>query len=120
VYNNFSCVERGEYKRQGQLKLTENANMVKERVSEDGGRQDRKKITKLISLENWLESIKMQKYLQNFLNKGYDNYEFIILTMCNEFTMLNDMKLKNDIGIEDYDDRNQILTRLYRGKNIEI
>lgn len=103
------------------MKLTENAMIAKERtserVSEDSGRQEKKKITKLINLENWLESIKMQKYLQNFVNKGYDNYEFIILTMCNEFMMLNDMKLKNDIGIEDYEDRNQILTRLYRGKH---
>ena len=46
---------------------------------------------------------------------GYENYEFIILMMCNEFLMLNDMRLKNDLGIAEYDDRNEILTKLYRG-----
>jgi len=97
------------------LKLTESGLITREENGEDV-KEDRRKMTKLPSLDVWLRSMKMEKYQENFIETGYENYEFIILLMCNEYLMLNDMRLKNDLGIAEYDDRNEILTRLYRDR----
>lgn len=107
--------EREEFKRLGLLKLTESGLITREENGEDV-KEDRRKMTKLPSLDVWLRSMKMEKYQENFIETGYENYEFIILLMCNEYLMLNDMRLKNDLGIAEYDDRNEILTRLYRDR----
>jgi len=99
----------------GLLKLTESGLLAREGNGEDV-KEERRKMTKLPSLEVWLKSIKMEKYQENFVETGFDNYEFMILMMCNEHLMLNDMKLKNDLKIMEYDDRNEILTKLYRDR----
>ena len=99
----------------GLLKLTESGLLAREGNGEDV-KEERRKMTKLPSLDVWLKSIKMERYQENFVETGFDNYEFMILMMCNEHLMLNDMKLKNDLKIMEYDDRNEILTKLYRGK----
>jgi len=112
-------IERGEFKRQGLLKFTENALYVKELDGEDVKeiKEEKKKTAKLPKMEDWLESMKMEKYLDNFVSIGYDSYEFLLLMMCSEHFMLNDMKLKNDMKISESEDRHEILTRLYKGEN---
>lgn len=99
------------------LKFTENAIYVRELDGEDvtEAKEEKKKAAKLPKIEDWLFSMKMTKYLDNFTTAGYDSYEFLLLMMCSEHFMVNDMNLKNDIKIESYEDRNEILTRLYRG-----
>jgi len=99
------------------LKFTENALYVKELEGEDIKeiKEEKQKAAKLPKMEDWLFSMKMTKYLENFVSAGFDSYEFLLMMMCSEHFMLNDMKLKNDVKIEEYEDRNEILTRLYRG-----
>ena len=68
-------------------------------------------IKKDFSLENWLKKTKMIKYKQNFIDNGFDLFEFFILQMFSSLP-IDDYILKDELKIENEKDRDIILLRL--------
>ena len=69
------------------------------------------KIKKDFNLEHWLNKINMIKYKQNFLENGYDLFEYFFLQMFSSIP-IDDYILKEELGIENDKDRDVILLRL--------
>ena len=69
------------------------------------------KMKKFFNLELWLNKIKLIKYKQNFIENGFDLFEYFILQM---FTILpiDDNILRDELNIENDKDRDIILLRL--------
>ena len=69
------------------------------------------KIRKEFNLEKWLNKIKMIKYKENFIENGFDLFEYFILQMFSTVP-IDDYILKEELGIENDKDRDIILLRL--------
>ena len=61
--------------------------------------------------EKWLNKIKMIKYKENFIENGFDLFEYFILQMFSTVPV-DDSVLKEELGIENDKDRDIILLRL--------
>ena len=69
------------------------------------------KIRKEFNLEKWLNKIRMIKYKENFIENGFDLFEYFILQMFSTVP-IDDYILKEELGIENDKDRDIILLRL--------
>ena len=69
------------------------------------------KIRKEFILEKWLNKIGMIKYKENFIENGFDLFEYFILQMFST-APVDDSVLKEELGIENDKDRDIILLRL--------
>ena len=69
------------------------------------------KIKKEFILEKWLNKIGMIKYKGNFIENGFDLFEYFILQMFSTVPV-DDFLLKEELGIENDKDRDIILLRL--------
>lgn len=106
--------ERGDYKRQGIFKYSKPSTMEEGQVIKKESFAEETYV-KFPTLRDWLAFLKFPNYYQNFYDAGYEDYEYLIMMMCSEHYLLNDMIIKNDIKITDADHRNKILLRLYQG-----
>ena len=78
------------------------------------------KIKKEFNLDHWLNKINLIKYKQNFLENGFDLFEYFILQMFSSIP-IDDYILKEELGIENDKDRDVILLRLNKDiKHITI
>ena len=66
---------------------------------------------KRYQLEQWLNKLKMNKYKNNFINNGFDLFEFFILQMFSSIP-IDDNILKDDISIKNIKDRDFILLQI--------
>jgi len=62
-------------------------------------------------LNNWLKDIKLDMYLENFLNAGYHSKELLVYQMISKQPLNNDI-LEYEIGIEKLGFRKRILNEL--------
>ena len=69
------------------------------------------KSKKLFSLDQWLYKIKMIKYKENFIENGFDLFEYFVLQMFSTIPV-DDYILREELKIEDDKDRDIILLRL--------
>ena len=69
------------------------------------------KSKKLFSLDQWLYKIKMIKYKENFIENGFDLFEYFVLQMFSAIPV-DDYILREELKIEDDKDRDIILLRL--------
>ena len=69
------------------------------------------KIKNEFNLEKWLNKINLIKYKQNFIENGFDYFEFFILQMFSTVP-IDDYILKEELNIENDKDRDIILIRL--------
>ena len=72
-------------------------------------------VKKLFNLEQWLSEINMIKYKENFIENGFDFFEYFILQMFSTIP-IDDYILKEELKIEEEKDRDIILLKL----NIDI
>ena len=63
------------------------------------------------SIQKWLYKERLSKYINNFINAGYQSLELLLIQMASKYK-LNDKILKNDIGIYNDEDRKKILESL--------
>ena len=66
---------------------------------------------KKYQLEFWLARIKMIKYKENFINNGFDYFEYFILQMFSSIP-IDDNILKDELGINSINDRDFILLQI--------
>ena len=66
---------------------------------------------KRYQLEQWLNKLRMNKYKNNFINNGFDLFEYFILQMFSSIP-IDDNILKDDIGIKNVKDRDFILLQI--------
>ena len=64
-------------------------------------------------IEQWLININMIKYKQNFIENGFDKFEYFFLQMFASFPIDSNI-LKNSIGIGNEKDRDLILLQLQK------
>ena len=77
-------------------------------------RSTNKKIEENIyEIEQWLININMIKYKKNFIENGFDKFEYFFLQMFGSFPIDSNI-LKNSIGIGNEKDRDLILLQLQR------
>jgi hypothetical protein len=69
------------------------------------------KIKNIFNLEQWLIKIKMIKYRDNFIENGFDLFEYFILQMFSTIP-IDDYIIKEELKIENDKDRDIILLRL--------
>ena len=69
------------------------------------------KSKKLFNLDQWLYKIKMIKYKENFIENGFDLFEYFVLQMFSTIPV-DDYILREELKIEDDKDRDIILLRL--------
>ena len=69
------------------------------------------KIRKDFNMDQWLLTIKMIKYRENFLENGFDLFKFFILQMFSSIP-IDDYILKEELGIDNDKDRDIILLKL--------
>ena len=69
------------------------------------------KIRKEFNLDQWLNKINMIKYKKNFIENGFDLFEYFILQMFSTIP-IDDYILKEELDIENDKDRDIILLRL--------
>ena len=69
------------------------------------------KIKKDFNLDQWLNKINMIKYKENFIENGFDLFEFFILQMFSSVP-IDDYLLKEELDIQNDKDRDIILLRL--------
>ena len=69
------------------------------------------KIRKEFILDKWLNKINMIKYKENFIENGFDFFDYFILQMFSTFPV-DDYVLKEELGIQNDKDRDIILLRL--------
>ena len=69
------------------------------------------KIKKDFNLDQWLNKIKMIKYKDNFIENGFDLFEYFILQMFTSIPV-DDHILKDELDIQNDKDRDIILLRL--------
>ena len=67
----------------------------------------------VFEIEEWLININMIKYKQNFIENGYDKFEYFFLQMFGSFPIDSNL-LKNWIGIKNDKDRDLILLQLQK------
>ena len=63
------------------------------------------------NLKNWLEEIKVENYLENFIKNGYHSIELMMLQMESK-NPITDEILKDEIGIEKIGHRSRIINKL--------
>ena len=63
------------------------------------------------NLKNWLEEIKIENYLENFIKNGYHSIELMMLQMESK-NPITDEILKDEIGIEKIGHRSRIINKL--------
>ena len=68
-------------------------------------------IKKIFSLEQWLNEINLIKYKENFVENGFDFFEYFILQMFSTIP-IDDNILKEELKIEEEKDRDIILLKL--------
>ena len=69
------------------------------------------KYKKMFNLDAWLNKIKMIKYKDNFIENGFDFFEYFILQMFSTIPV-DDYIIKEELKIENDKDRDIILLRL--------
>ena len=69
------------------------------------------KTKRMFNLEQWLNKIKMMKYKDNFIENGFELFEYFILQMFSTFP-IDDFILKEELKIDNNKDRDIILLRL--------
>ena len=62
-------------------------------------------------LEQWLSKLRMNKYKNNFINNGFDMFEYFILQMFSSIP-IDENILKDDIKIKNVKDRDFILLQI--------
>ncbi len=60
---------------------------------------------------NWLKNLKIENYLENFLEGGYHSIELILMQMNCKFP-INDFILKDELGILKVGHRARIINKL--------
>jgi len=65
----------------------------------------------IIKLKNWLNNLKIEYYLNNFLDNGYYSLELLLMQM-NSNNPINSLFLKDDIGIDKLGHRLRIINKL--------
>ena len=70
-----------------------------------------KKKKNIYDMDNWLTNINMIKYKQNFLDNGFDKFEYFFLQMFGSVPLDFNI-LKNSLNIESEKDRDLILLQL--------
>jgi hypothetical protein len=73
----------------------------------------RKRKDNVYEIEQWLININMIKYKNNFIENGFDKFEYFFLQMFGNFPIDTNI-LKNAIGITNEKDRDLILLRLQK------
>ena len=73
----------------------------------------RKRKDNVYEIEQWLININMIKYKNNFIENGFDKFEYFFLQMFGNFPIDSNI-LKNAIGITNGKDRDLILLRLQK------
>ena len=69
-------------------------------------------------LKNWLQKLKVEAYLMNFIKGGYHSLELLLIQMATESPLTQEI-LKNEIGIDIVGYRSRILNKLKEdGKNM--
>ena len=68
-------------------------------------------------LYKWLESIKLQKFFNNFYNQGYHSLDLLLIQMLSK-NPLTDEILKEDIDIDKYGYRLRLLNKLLEDSSI--
>ncbi len=68
-------------------------------------------------LYKWLESIKLQKFFNNFYNQGYHSLDLLLIQMLSK-NPLTDEILKEDLEIDKYGYRLRILNKLLEDSSI--
>ena len=76
-------------------------------------RSTSKKIKNVYEIEQWLININMIKYKKNFIENGFDKFEYFFLQMFGSFPIDSNI-LKNSIGIGNEKDRDLILLQLQK------
>jgi hypothetical protein len=69
------------------------------------------KYKKMFNLDAWLNKIKMIKYKYNFIENGFDLFEFFVLQMFSTIPV-DDYIIREELKIENDKDRDIILLRL--------
>ena len=67
--------------------------------------------SKKFQLEQWLSKLRMNKYKNNFINNGFDMFEYFILQMFSSIPVDENI-LKEDIKIKNIKDRDFILLQI--------
>ena len=73
----------------------------------------RKSNGKIFNLEQWLSKINMSKYKQNFIENGFEMFEYFILQMFSTVP-IDENIIKEDLKITNDNDRDIILLRLIK------
>ena len=69
-------------------------------------------------LNKWLKTLKVEKYLMNFVNSGYHSLDLLLLQMNTENPLTSEI-LRDEIGIDIIGYRSRILNKLKDdGKNL--
>jgi hypothetical protein len=68
-------------------------------------------VKQIFNLEQWLSEINMNKYKENFVENGFDFFEYFILQMFSTIP-IDDYILKEELKIEEEKDRDIILLKL--------
>ena len=66
---------------------------------------------KKYQLEQWLSRIKMEKYKDNFINNGFDIFEYFILQMFSSIP-IDENILKEELKIDSINNRDFILLQI--------
>lgn len=69
------------------------------------------------SLYNWLANLKMEQFIQNFLQNGYQSLDLLLMQMQSK-NMLTEKILDEEIGINKIGYRIRILNKLKDGNEI--
>ena len=64
-------------------------------------------------MDQWLMNINMEKYKNNFIDKGFDKFEYFFLQMFGSVPIDSNI-LKNSLGVESEKDRDLILLQLQK------
>ena len=68
----------------------------------------------IIKLRKWLENLKIEKYLNNFIDNGYNSIELLLIQMISSNPLTNEI-LKEEIKIDKIGYRSRIiLTEMFR------
>ena len=65
----------------------------------------------IYDMDQWLMNINMEKYKNNFIDKGFDKFEYFFLQMFGSVPIDSNI-LKNSLGVESEKDRDLILLQL--------
>ena len=65
----------------------------------------------IIKLRKWLENLKIEKYLNNFIDNGYNSIELLLIQMISSNPLTNEI-LKEEIKIDKVGYRSRIINKL--------